>query len=114
MFCPKCGRQNEDNACKCVSCGDVLPKVEQGPAQPVQQSGKAVTSFVLSIIGIFVCPFIFSILAIILGFVARSEINNSGGLLTGEGLALAGIIIGFAGIALRLVFVSYFGLISIV
>ncbi len=109
MFCPKCGRQNEDNAWKCV-CGEELQVVEPGQIPPVQQSGKAVASFVLSIIGIFICPFIFSLLAIILGFIARSEIINSEGRLTGAGLALAGIIIGFAGIALTLGFVSFFGI----
>ena len=34
MFCPKCGTPNDDDAFKCVSCGNVL----QGPpAEPTEQ-----------------------------------------------------------------------------
>ena len=51
-----------------------------------------------------VCSFFFwlsgigSVLAIVFGFIARSQIKRSGGTQQGAGLALAGIIIGFAGI----------------
>jgi hypothetical protein len=37
--------------------------------------------------------------AIVLGFVARAQIRNSGGRQKGDGLAIAGIIIGFAWVA---------------
>ncbi len=53
-----------------------------------------------------VCSFFFwlygvgAILAIIFGFIARSQIKRSGDTQQGKGLALAGIIIGFAGIAI--------------
>jgi hypothetical protein len=36
-----------------------------------------------------------SILAIIFGHIARSEIKKSNGKLTGDGLALAGLILGY-------------------
>jgi hypothetical protein len=53
----------------------------------------------------FVCSFFFflvlgSILGIVFGFVARGQIKRSQGVQKGAGLAVAGIIIGFAGIAL--------------
>jgi len=53
-----------------------------------------------------VCSFFFwlsgigSVLAIVFGFIARSQIKRSGGAQQGAGLALAGIIIGFAGIVI--------------
>lgn len=53
-----------------------------------------------------VCSFFFwlsgigSVLAIVFGFIARSQIKRSGGTQQGAGLALAGIIIGFAGIVI--------------
>ena len=42
------------------------------------------------------------ILGIIFGFVARSQIRQSNGTQGGDGLALAGIIVGFAWVALVL------------
>jgi Domain of unknown function (DUF4190) len=59
-------------------------------------NGLAIASFVCSIVGFF---FITFIVAIVLGFVARSQIKNSGGRQRGDGLAIAGIIIGFAWVA---------------
>ena len=41
-----------------------------------------------------------AVLGIIFGFVARSQIRRSGGTQGGDGLAIAGIIVGFAWIAL--------------
>jgi len=41
-----------------------------------------------------------AVLGVIFGFVARSQIRRSGGLQSGDGLALAGIIVGFAVIGL--------------
>jgi hypothetical protein len=40
-----------------------------------------------------------SILAVIFGFVARKQIKDSGGRQSGGGMALAGIILGFVGVA---------------
>jgi hypothetical protein len=46
-----------------------------------------------------------SVVAIVLGFVARSQIRESHGRLGGDGLALAGIILGFGAIALLIAIV---------
>ena len=79
----------------------------QGGAQ--QSSGKAVTSLVLGILGIVMCPFIPSILALVFGYSGRKEIDNSGGQLGNRGLATAGIVLGWIGVvfygALILLFV---------
>ncbi|MEN6371571.1 MAG: CD225/dispanin family protein [Armatimonadota bacterium] len=38
MFCRRCGTQNEDNAKRCVRCGDpLIPAPEQQPGQPFGQ-----------------------------------------------------------------------------
>jgi hypothetical protein len=55
-------------------------------------SGKAIASLILSIVWVYGLG---SILGIIFGHIARSEIKNSKGTLTGAGLALAGLIIGY-------------------
>ncbi len=72
------------------------------PAVP-QNNGLAIASMV--------CSFFFwvygipAVLAIIFGFIARSQIKRSNGAERGGGMALAGIIIGFVGIALGVVLV---------
>jgi len=59
-----------------------------------------------------VCSFFFwlwglgSILAIVFGFIARSQIKRSGGTQKGAGLALAGIIIGFGALALGAIIIG--------
>jgi Domain of unknown function (DUF4190) len=75
--------------------------------------GLAVASLVCSCAGII--PFLFGvpcILGIIFGFVSRSRIKRSQGALGGDGLALAGIIVGFSLIGifiLLVVLVAIFG-----
>jgi hypothetical protein len=56
-------------------------------------NGLAIGALICSIVGLFFVTFI---TGIVLGFVARSQIKNSGGRQKGDGLALAAIIIGFA------------------
>jgi hypothetical protein len=75
-----------------------------GPSPSAKTNGLAVTSLVCSCVGIllFTLP---CILGVIFGFVARSQIRRSQGAQKGDGLALAGIIVGFAGIALLIILV---------
>jgi hypothetical protein len=63
-------------------------------------NGLAVASLVLSLAGLVTCG-IGSILGIIFGFIARGQIRRTGE--SGDGMALAGIIIGFALVALVVV-----------
>jgi hypothetical protein len=75
-------------------------------AMPRRNNGLAVASLVCSCAG--VVPFFFGlpcVLGIVFGFVARSQIRRSGGAQGGEGLALAGIIVGFGLLAIFLVLV---------
>lgn len=70
-------------------------------------SGLAIASLILGIAG-FVFPFVLpSIAAIILGFMARSRIRQSGQ--GGRGIALAGIILGFVAILFAIGFIILFG-----
>ncbi len=64
-------------------------------------SGVAVASLICSLV-FFLWP-LTSIAGIILGFVARSQIKKSGGAEKGAGMALAGIIIGFASSVLLII-----------
>jgi len=70
--------------------------------QPVQQktNGLAIAALVCGIGGFL---FITGILGVIFGLIARSQISNSNGEQKGSGMALAGIIVGFAWVALIIV-----------
>jgi hypothetical protein len=50
--------------------------------------------------------FVPAVLAVIFGFVARSQIHQSAGRQGGDGLAVAGIVVGFAWIALFVILVA--------
>ncbi|HKV88580.1 MAG TPA: DUF4190 domain-containing protein [Candidatus Dormibacteraeota bacterium] len=58
----------------------------------------AVASLVAGIAAWVICPLLGAILAIIFGFIARGQIKTTGE--AGSGLALAGLILGFAHLAL--------------
>ena len=57
----------------------------------------------LGLVGWMFC--IGSVLAIVLGAIARNQIKASGGQVGGDGLAKAGIILGCVGVGLILVYV---------
>jgi hypothetical protein len=63
-------------------------------------SGAAVASLVCGILSISFLPFFASLPAIICGHIARSNVKKSGGTLTGSGMALAGLIMGYFGFVL--------------
>ena len=64
-----------------------------------KNNGLAIASLICAIGGVFFLG-IPSILGIIFGFIARSQIQRSEGTQTGSGLALAGIIVGFCVVAI--------------
>jgi hypothetical protein len=75
------------------------------PTQPYQlpypitarrTNGLAVASLVLGIVWLW---WLGSLLAIIFGVVALRQIEQSGGTLEGRGLAIAGVVLGWAGFA---------------
>ncbi|MBS43128.1 MAG: hypothetical protein CMH83_08230 [Nocardioides sp.] len=71
---------------------------------PAQNSGKAIASLVTGLVGLLTvcCGFfvVSGIVGIVLGFLARKDIDASQGQLKGAGMAMAGIILGFVEVAL--------------
>lgn len=76
-------------------------------------SSLAVVSLVFGILGWTLIPVIGAIVAVITGHMARAEIRRSAGLLEGDGLAVAGLVLGWLSIALGLaalaIFLLFFG-----
>ncbi len=67
--------------------------------QPLRQtSALAVVSLVMGIVGWTVLPFIGSLVAIVTGHMARGEIRRQPQALEGDGLALAGLILGWVAV----------------
>ncbi|MFW6108272.1 MAG: DUF4190 domain-containing protein [bacterium] len=100
--CPHCGEPIAHAAVKCRHCGEYVEGQRPpgaGGARPGQNSGMAIGSLVCGILGFACCP-LTGPAAIVLGIMARREIRASGGRLGGDGMALAGIILGSIGTAL--------------
>ncbi len=62
----------------------------------------AVTSLVTGLLGWTLLPLLGSLVAIVTGHMARSEIRRSGGTLDGDGMALVGLALGWAPVVLGL------------
>lgn len=79
------------------------------PGAPYQQmpqtNAMAITSMILGICGLFVAWIFTAIPAVICGHIARRQIRESGGMQTGDGMALAGLITGYLVIVLTGLFV---------
>lgn len=118
--CPYCMQAIQDDALVCSFCKLSLPAAPGAPApttpgthqtptpmqpglpgdaypigQP-QTSGKAVASLVCGIVG-WIIPFIGPVVAIVLGHLSLSEIKRSAGRLKGDGMAIAGLVLGYLG-----------------
>ena len=80
---------------------------------PRQTSAMAVVSLIMGILGWTALPFIGSIAAIITGHLARAEIRRRPLELEGDGMALAGLILGWiiviGGLLALVVILLFFG-----
>jgi hypothetical protein len=74
-----------------------IPGALQPPICPAQSSGKALASLIF---GLFFFVFPAAVVAIVFGHLSLSEIRKSAGRLTGHGMAMAGLILGYIGIAI--------------
>ncbi|MBS1840693.1 MAG: DUF4190 domain-containing protein [Acidobacteria bacterium] len=132
--CPFCSQPIQDDARVCAHCrtdlaaaqapahAAVPPVYQQSPdaqppiagdaysagpfASPPQTSGKATGSLIAGIAAYVVAPFVGAIVAIVLGHMGLSEIKKSAGRLKGEGMAIAGLVLGylqFAGLPVILI-----------
>jgi type IV pilus assembly protein PilA len=101
-FCHTCGSELAPGSMVCPTCHTSVAQAGApgwGPPVPspdAKTSGLAVASLIL---GILFLIFPAAILAIILGHISRSQIRGSAGRIKGAGLALAGLILGYAGVA---------------
>jgi type IV pilus assembly protein PilA len=104
-FCAGCGNSvtAEDKFCR--TCGRVVSDVAgvtpgaSAPPVPIanaETSGKAIASLICGLF--FFVPLLF-IGAIVFGHLALSEIRKSAGRLKGEGIATAGLVLGYIWIA---------------
>ncbi|MCL4177699.1 MAG: DUF4190 domain-containing protein [Verrucomicrobia bacterium] len=81
-----------------------LPPVPTVPAAP-RNAASAIWSLVLGILGLVGFGLFTGIPALICGHTAQARIRRSGGALTGEGLALGGLITGYISIALSVLMI---------
>jgi type IV pilus assembly protein PilA len=101
LVCSACGNSMAAGERFCRVCGrdsaagtPVVPasSVHGQIAVPAETSGKAIASLVCGLL--FFIPLAF-IAAIIFGHIALSEIRKSAGRLKGDGLAIAGLVLGY-------------------
>jgi len=86
-----------------VGPGYGVPGYGYSYGAPVKTNGLAIASLVCSLFfWLYGLP---AVLAVIFGFVARGQIRRSHGTQAGNGMALAGIVIGFAGLAVGVLLV---------
>ncbi len=133
-LCPKCNYSNQDFDTVCNSCGSPLDSVNESstygmnqydmnnsgsdlngnnPPMPIKTNGMAIASLVLGIVsipldcccGIGIIP---AILALVFGILGKKAIKGSSGTQKGDGMALAGIILGAAGIVLGIGALIYY------
>jgi len=103
QFCEACGNTLAADDKFCRTCGratTAASSVAASTATPapgvVETSTKAVLSLVCGLL--FFIPFLF-IAAIVFGHLALSEIRKSAGRLKGEGIAIAGLVLGYVEVA---------------
>src|SRR5215471_15912210 len=126
MFCSRCGANMPDTALSCPRCGAAVSSAPPPPAAapaaapapgrvaPAQwqaappagpytgaqeTDGKAVGSLILGILAMFPFGLLTGIPAIIFGHLSRASIKESMGRLKGDGMALAGLIMGYISVA---------------
>jgi type IV pilus assembly protein PilA len=101
VFCKFCGGAVAEGAYFCPVCGKdisgTLPSSLQTAIMvPPRTSGMAIGSLVC---GLFLFFFPLSLVAVILGHLSLSEIRKSAGRLAGQGMAIAGLVLGYMGLA---------------
>ena len=66
-------------------------------------SSLAVIALVGGILGWTLLPWLGSLAAVVCGHMARAEIRRSAGTMEGDGMAIAGLVLGWAAIALSII-----------
>ena len=78
-----------------------------------RNNGMAIASMILGIASIACCG-LAGIVGIILGFVSHKKVKESNGAETGLGMAKAGIICGFIGVGIMLIYIIFYIIVIIV
>jgi len=121
MICRSCGAANPPDTKNCRVCGrppsadpalTIQPAEDRVPApavlrQPAQAavtagpptSTLAIVSLVAGVAAWVLAPVVGTVVAIVCGHLALREIESSGRVIQGRGLALAGLLLGYAQIA---------------
>ena len=99
-YCTNCGTEVDSVARFCASCGTptdasvAAPRPGAPAVAQTRTNGFAVASMVLGIVWVYA---IGSILALVFGYIARSQIRSDP-TMRGQGMAIAGIVLGYVGI----------------
>ena len=101
--CPNCKNNIADFVTACPYCGAGIGAAPGNPAQAGYtgaqgKSGKATASLVCGLV-FFFWPFT-AVAAVVLGHLALSDIKKSAGRLAGQGMAVAGLVLGYIQLAL--------------
>jgi Domain of unknown function (DUF4190) len=124
MFCFGCGASMPDGSPVCTQCGAEARNAPQPPVMPQSQvpgwsqpgmaqpyrlepptDGKAMASMIFGIVGMLCFWGVLGIPAVILGHLGRASISKSMGRLKGEGMATAGLVMGYLNIVLGILLV---------
>ena len=110
--CTNCRGNLADFVAVCPYCGVSQPVPQMAPAQqgwyvPPKNSNKAIASLVCGVMFFFAPT---SIAAVVLGHLALSDIKRSAGRMTGQGMAVAGLVLGYIGVAFTALFLIAFGI----
>lgn len=98
-YCANCGKEISDRAAACPNCGHPHAGAGRPPGGSGRTDGNAIASLILGIAGLVMCPLVPSIFAVVLGNKAKERLAREPGL-EGEGLAKAGVVLGWVGIAI--------------
>lgn len=95
---------------------DDLDYSERLPGVPgeIPNNSTALISLIAGILGLTILPVVGSIVALVTGNTAKKEIQQSAGTQGGEGLAQAGIILGWIGIGLAVLGICVTGAILLI
>jgi len=108
MICSLCAAENPNNGRYCLKCGALLQGQRAMPPQsfesapsapysgPTETSGKAIASMICGFL-FFLFPI--PILAVVLGHLSLADMRRSGGRITGRGMAVTGLVLGYAGVS---------------